>query len=250
MVTKFEKEVFRSVLSVRELMEKYGKTREEVMEAYDKVLAKSKSLDSYVPINEEWTPEEDKLLFKLKKADLTWKEIADQLKRTTGVVMSRHTLLSKRWTQEETEQIVALYDQGVTFYEIGETLCRDPDSCKARYQKVAFENYPEPWRRWREEERQSVKEMYADGMEIYQIAKEVGRSVRAVGNVISDMMAWHEIPSGAIKYDWPTLEKQIKPLLDEGLSSRKIAKKLKVPYTTLQNHIKKMEQTSGGYSVE
>lgn len=173
-ISLLEYDAFKSVMSVRDIMHKYGVSGEKVMEAYESALKK-------VQADGPWTEADQQAAASMQKAGMSIEEIAKHMGRNVlscmlNLAKIKNKKIRRPWTDEEDRILEEMRRDGKTLEEIGSQLGRSSDAVWARANRLGNKKRT-PWTMDEEEVLASMKN---DGCTFLQISVCLQRSLNSV----------------------------------------------------------------------
>ena len=173
-ISLLEYDAFKSLMSVRDIMHKYGVSRQTVMEAYESAFNK-------VRADGPWTAEDRQAAASMQKDGMSIEEIAKHMGRNVLSCMLNLAKISngkirRRWTEEEDQILEELRRAGKTLEEIGSQLGRSSNAVWSRVNKLGNKKRT-PWTR---DEEEALVSMKNDGCTLLQISVHLQRSLQSV----------------------------------------------------------------------
>ena len=149
-MTEFEEYVWRVgwQLSIRRICELTGRSREDVVQAYDAAFLENQRsgfANHVATVKGSWSEGETQQLYELRGEGATFHEIAFILGRTEGSCRLKYysnpnaERKAMEWDEDEVSRMLEMRKDGMTFREIGEKLGRGMDACKVKCRKVLHE---------------------------------------------------------------------------------------------------------------
>lgn len=215
-ISLLEYDAFKSVMSVRDIMHKYGVSRENVMEAYESALKKVRE-------DGPWTVADQQAAASMKKDGMSTEEIAKHMGRNVLSCMLnlskiKNEKIRRPWTEEEDQILDELRRAGKTLEEIGSQLGRSSDAVWARANRLGNKKRTT----WTREEEEVLVSMKNDGCTFLQISVSLQRSLESVRSKWERIM-FNSVPGVDGREKWTKEEEErLIALKRDGKSYREI----------------------------
>ena len=95
-------------------------------------------------------------------------------------IKEKYPKFNEPWTPEDENALYELTERKATRKEMSETLGRSPRSVKMKLMELGLYEKSKSARAWSEDEEQKLVAFYKDGVDLENIALELGRSVNAI----------------------------------------------------------------------
>lgn len=95
-------------------------------------------------------------------------------------IKEKYPKFNEPWTSEDEDVLYELTERKATRKEMSETLGRSPRSVKMKLMELGLYEKSKSARSWSEDEEQKLVALYKDGVDLENIALELGRSVNAI----------------------------------------------------------------------
>lgn len=95
-------------------------------------------------------------------------------------IKEKYPKFNEPWTSEDEDVLYELTERKATRKEMSETLGRSPRSVKMKLMELGLYEKSKSARSWSEDEEQKLVAFYKDGVDLENIALELGRSVNAI----------------------------------------------------------------------
>lgn len=95
-------------------------------------------------------------------------------------IKEKYPKFNEPWTSDDENALYELTERKATRKEMSETLGRSPRSVKMKLMELGLYEKSKSARSWSEDEEQKLVAFYKDGVDLENIALELGRSVNAI----------------------------------------------------------------------
>ncbi|KAI0474158.1 hypothetical protein GGR56DRAFT_567187 [Xylariaceae sp. FL0804] len=206
-----------------------------------------------------WTPEEKSHLARMRALGMSYKEIAQVLRRSADAVRatietdptryprkSIHTRLHWRpektgrpWTTRDKARLAELYSQGTKRVDIARKLDRTVKSVDQKLTRQGNGKERKP--PWTAAEKTSLVELYNQGMEKVDIARKLGRTAYAIKSILH-ILRKQVYVKVRVRFWTAAEETRLAELQGRGMRLTDIARELGRTYTSVKRKASKMKQ--------